>query len=1021
MVRELPILPGIVRGPGWGGGWLAALGVLAGATLTAGEPRVTRSEGFELHPDLRIALFASEPDVLDPVSVSFDEQGRLYVAEMRDYPYGIGPEHAVGGAVRLLEDRDGDGRAERSVVFAEGLRFPTSVLACRGGVLVTAAPDILFLKDTDGDGRADLREVVLTGFKLGVTDSNLNGLRWGLDNWVHVANGGNGGRITSPKRPGVEPVSLGDRDLRFRSDTGEFELTAHTGGGFGIVFDDWGRSFTTYNINHLQQRVADADDFLRVQGMPTVETTQSISDHGDMARIYPISEAVTRPNHPEQAGHFSAAGGMGWMGHRGWPETLRGGVLVCDVVGNLVHRDVLVPEGPIFRGTRAPEESAREFLASRDPHFRPVGLEQGPDGALYLIDMQRAVIEHPDYIPKKLLEKLDLREGSDRGRIYRIWPRAWGDSVGNRESWPGRVSALERVGLLASANPWVRGTAQRLLVERKEREAVPRLARIATGEEHLGEGPTRDLARLHAAWALEGLGALTDAVWESLLQAELAELRESAVEMARARLGTSARVAGLVKGRLQDPTMAVRFRAALASSSAGPVEVPLLAAYWQQDHGHRWSRQAGWAATGTQALAVLQALIEVPAFREGSVTSCREALRELAELALAVGGSLEEGLALATRAGVSDAASAAMVEGMERGAARRGGERPVVTGPVRANLNLLEHRESVAVRTAAWRLAARLGEPASEALRVALQEASRVAMDMASPLEARTRAIRVLELGTTAETAPGLLRMLDGAQPGVVQEAAFAVLRERREAEVGRGLMAAWSGLAPALRPSVVNLLVYRHGFHEALLEALESGSVQVGELNLDLEHRRELLRKATKGIRERAAKFTSDEEYSNRGRVVEQWLGRLPKAGDAAKGRVVFERLCAPCHVAEGVGHAVGPELTRQNHRSVEDLLSNILDPNMAMNPAFVAFTAELTDGEQETGILSAENAVEVTLLQALGRKVDIPRSRVKQLRSNGKSLMPEGLESGLTPAELRDLIAFVQEGTRAGAGGAP
>jgi putative membrane-bound dehydrogenase-like protein len=379
----------------------------------SGHP-IASPENLELHPDLEISLFAREPDVVDPVALSFDEMGWVYVVEMRDYPYGFGPERRPGGTVRLLVDSDGDGKADRSTLFAENLSFPTSITCWDGGVLVTAPPEILFLKDTDGDGKADVREVVIEGFHLGVTDSNANGLRWSLDNWVHGANGGNGGDIVSPgKRPG-DVRTLNDRDFRFSPFTGEIQLTSRTGGGFGLVFDSWGHSFTTYNINHIQQRVASDDPFRRLPGLPPVETTQSISDHEDMARIHPISVAVTRPNHPEQAGHFSSAGGMGFIGHQGWPKSLQDSVVVGDVVGNLVHRDLLVPDGPIFRATRAPGELDREFLASRDSAFRPVGMEQGPDGALYLLDMQRDVIEHPDYIPKKLLEKEDIRAGSDR-------------------------------------------------------------------------------------------------------------------------------------------------------------------------------------------------------------------------------------------------------------------------------------------------------------------------------------------------------------------------------------------------------------------------------------------------------------------------------------------------------------------------------------------------------------------------------------------------------------------------------
>ena len=218
-----------------------------------------------------------------------------------------------------------------------------------------------------------------------------------------------------------------------------------------------------------------------------------------MSRIYPVSEPETRVNHPEQSGHFSSAGGMGFVGAPGYTGDLVGSIFVCDVVGNLVHRDVLRESGPIFTAGRSPTETNREFFASRDLAFRPTGVELGPDGALYLIDMQRDVIEHPDYIPQKVKDKLDLRAGQDRGRIYRITPK------GGLSGKKLKLSTARTAGLvrhLGHSNQWWRVTAQRLLVERRDKSVVPALSRM-----------TRDrnpLARLHALWTLQGLGALEE-------------------------------------------------------------------------------------------------------------------------------------------------------------------------------------------------------------------------------------------------------------------------------------------------------------------------------------------------------------------------------------------------------------------------------------------------------------------------------------------------------------------------------
>ena len=974
------------------------------ADSTSSHPLATPGS-YELHPTLELTLFAREPDVVDPVALTFDEFGRAYVVEMRDYPYGFGANRTPGGTIRLLEDHDGDGRADRSRLFAQNLSFPTSVAAWNGGVLVMAPPEILFLQDTDGDGTADRREVVIAGLVLGVTDSNANGLRWALDNWIHAVNGGNGGSAKSPTSP-FPAVELRDRDFRFRPASGAIELTSHTGGGFGLVFDDWGRSFTPHNVNHLQQRIADADAFLQNPGLPPIETTHSISDHGDMARIFAISTAVTRPNHPEQAGYFSSSGSMGFLGHLGWPEDLPGSIFVCDVVGNLVHRDVLSPDGPILKGSRAPREQTREFFASRDHSFRPTGVELGPDGALYLLDMQRDVIEHPDYIPKKLLDTLDLRAGQDRGRIYRIAPRNWPKA----RELPGNVPVTHRVALLASPNQWTRLTAQRLIVTRQEHAAVPALESLAASPD--------PIARLHALWTLHGLNALPEPLLLSAIASAKPEVRANAVQMGAERFPNSKSVHDAIVRHVTDENAFVRFTALLALGSLPepPLLPPVLETFWQ-DRAAPWMRRAALATLRDgQDLLVAPALLGQAAIRSSDEPAAATAFRELANLigakpATTDGSRLTDPLlAVLASNTVSASIQIAFLEGLLEGL-ERAGHHPTLVDPAIAALGKVVQTENLPLLAAAWRLARNSRIPDSPTQRQALEAAFRNARSTSVPLARRLDSVRLLDLATLSEAAPVLVSLLNAREPLAIQQAALELLRRHRDPVIAKGLVQAWSSLSPSLRAPVVNLLVYRPTFHEALLAGLESGAVQVGELNLDLEHRRMLLRRAAPDIRARASKFTSDEEYSNRKSTVDDWLAKIPAAGDPIRGRPTFERICAQCHRVGELGFRVGPDLSGMNHRSVEDILSNILDPNMAMNPAYVAFTAELDDGESETGIPVAESTEAVTLIQAGERRVTLPRHRLKRFQSEGKSLMPDGLEAGLSATDLRDLIAFLQE----------
>jgi len=985
--------------------WLAAALLGPGGSGGLAQHAPAGPGSYELHPALEMSLFAREPDVVDPVALTFDEQGRLYVVEMRDYPYGFGPNRRPGGTIRLLEDTDGDGKIDRSVLFAEGLSFPTSIAPWRGGVLVAAPPEIIFLKDTDGDGKADVREVVLKGFTFGVTDSNVNGLRWGLDNRVHGVNGGNGGNVTSPRKPGPA-VAIRNLDFSFDPATGDLIPTFHTSGGFGLVFDDWGRSFVTYNINHIQQRMIPARYLSRFPGLPPVEATESISDHEEMARIYPISTPETRVNHPEQSGRFSSAGGLGYIGTPAYAGDLRGSVLVCDVVGNLVHRDVLSPRGPSFIASRSKDEQTSEFFASRDHAFRPVGVEMGPDGGLYLIDMQRDVIEHPDYIPEKVKATLNLRAGDDRGRIYRITPKGGLPVVKPRLH---RAATSELVAHLSDPNPWWRGTAQRLLIERQDRAAVPALKKLAASS-------SEPLARLHALWSLQGLQAADEPLALRALTDAQPGLRENALLLAEQLLPGSVRLRQQILKLAEDADPRVRFQ---ASFTLGQFEQPptqdALLKILLRDYPFRWSRLAALSSVRSGAEKLLTALLADDGFLQGLTDAKLALASELADLIGARAGSPKPPdfsgvLAALVAAGVDERIQIAALGGLQTGLDRAGGT-PPVDAATTASLAKFSRQTSPALLAAAWKLARALRLPENDAQRSALARARQLSRDNSRPLEKRLQDIQLLGLGDFPTAGPTLLSLLEGPQPSAIQMAAIDALRQFTETEVAIGIVERWRALAPAVRSPVINLLLQRVSFHDVLVTAIEKEKIKLGELALDLEQRRRLLRESTPDIKARAAKFLGDEEYSNRKSVVTDWLGKLPANGDAARGRPIFEKTCAQCHLVAGIGTAVGPDLGAQAHRSVEDLASNILDPNMAINPAYISYLVETSTGEIENGILQSESAEAVTLLQALGKKVIVPRKQIKRLESTGLSLMPEGLEAGMTPADLRDLIAFLQE----------
>lgn len=965
------------------------------ASLVAGRAASLPSV-IEVHPALEVHLFAQEPQVVDPVALCFDAAGRMYVVEMRDYPHGLPPDNQPGGTVRLLEDTDGDGRADRSVVFAERLSYPTSIAPYRDGVIVTTPPEIVFLKDTDGDGRSDLREVLYHGFRRAVTDGNMSGLRWGLDNWLHGVNGGPGGEVVSTRKRG-DALRLGNLDFRLRPDLGEIETTYTTGGGFGLVFDDWGRSFTPHNVNHMQMRIMPGRVLARNAGLPPVAGTHSISDHGEMARIHAISEAQTRPNHPEQAGYFSAAGAVGFIGHQDYPADLAGSVTVADMVGNLVHRDVLSPAGPIYVASRSPEEQTKEFIASTDPAFRPTTLELGPDGALYLADMHRDVIEHPDYIPAKMRETLDIRAGDDRGRIYRLLPRK---GVTQNQKPLATMTPTELVEELASPNQWRRMTAQRLIVENNH------LITTAPLEDLVKSGPNA-IARVQALWTLQGLGELGESILLLALNDADERLVENAVQVAAGLASRSPGVTSRVQSlAVQHPGVRVRFLAARAVELSTDA---VLAGLWN-DGEHRWSRLALLSALpGGEHLVLtewIKQVVDAAAYSDSQVAVARD----LGALAAARGTAEEVGQVVTALHGQRQSLAGPVLEGLREGFGRRGGALGE-TARLATALETLAQDLPLDFKRNVWRLERQLGLPVSPSQTAAIDEALRMAVAAAQPTSSRIPAIELLALAEPGQFTPVLLPLFSSLTTVELQRAAFEVLRGPTDAAIARGLLERWREIHPSLKRGVTTLLLSRRDYHALLLDAIEGERVKLGELNLDLEDRRRLISWSSAEIKERARKLIGDGEYGNRQAKVEEWLAKLPPTGDAAKGRVVYEQVCASCHLAGASGHDVGPNLTGLAHRSVEDLVSNILDPNMAINPNYLGVAVETKDGELLTGILTAETAEAITLLQAQGLRTSLRRDQIQRLESTGTSLMPEGLEAGMSPADLRDLVAFLQE----------
>lgn len=471
-------------------------------------------ESFQLREDFKIELFAAEPHVMDPVEMVFDEKGNVYVAEMRDYPFM--PEQGKGaGRIRILHDTDNDGLIDGSTLFADSILEVTSMLPWKGGLIVTAAPHILYLQDTDGDLRADKTEVLFSGFFENNSEAQITSLRFGVDNWIYAANNGQNGSVTFSRKPDAPPLSMSGADFRFRLDRGQFERESGAA-QFGHTLDDWNHRFITQNTLHIRQVVIPGRYLYRHEHMPATSVLLNISDHElEMFQLTPPpywrAERTRRrqQQYKEQnldrieyaEDHFTGSSGGTMYDGDAFAEEYYGNVFTGDVAGNLVHRDVLAPsdDTPVFVARRDEGERTKEFLASTDSWFRPASFAVGPDGFLYVIDMYRQHIETPLSIPEDLKADMDFLNGSDRGRIYRIVPQDVKEE--NSSSDFKALAAGEYVRLLTHPNRWWRLQAQRLLLERQDHSAVPAV-------KNLFEHHTDPRVRLHALYVLEGLDKL---------------------------------------------------------------------------------------------------------------------------------------------------------------------------------------------------------------------------------------------------------------------------------------------------------------------------------------------------------------------------------------------------------------------------------------------------------------------------------------------------------------------------------
>jgi putative membrane-bound dehydrogenase-like protein len=967
-----------------------------------------------------IELFAAEPLVQDPVAMEVDENGRLYVVEMPGYPSDL----TKTGRVKLLSDTNGDGLPDKATVFANQLILPGGVMAWKNGIIVVDPPEVLYFEDTDGDGRADKREVLLTGLALSNPQHNANTPVFGPDGWIYIAHMGHitpkiamefddeGGEIYFPARPDGPrlPKNANGRNIRFKPDTYELEmLSGET--QYGQAFSPWGHHFGTENAHHLFHEVIAARYLNRNPHLLVPDATENIPDHGNACEVFPITQ---NPKHQllTDVGVITSACGIAWCQGGLFPKEFDDVMFTCEPTHNLIHADRIRDKGATFTASRMYEK--KEFLASTDPWFRPVFNYIGPDGALYVVDYYRPIIEHPEWMSEEVNKSGKLYEGTDRGRIWRVTADG-----GRMTANGGQVTAdgggwLNRVRLgefddedlwrrLDLPNIWQRRTAQRLLTER------------GTDVGHFSKNLLPGFGNagyVHALWLMESLGKTEEEILQKALAHAAPGVRENALKIAELHLADMPGLAPATLALANDPSPKVRYQALLTlgyldSPQATAARMKIL----KKDIEDKWVQYAALSASPGSEVALYDAALREFA---GQETPGRRQFFENCAAVTALSGNAAQmrrltGLALKNPTPKTAWQQAATMEGLAKALEYK----PVedVFGETERNALAASFSEKTPaeVRRAAIRLTKSAGIPKWEVMAEVGGRAENFMRDKSAPLPLREDAVRLLAVYVGYKESPGWGFLLSPEEPVSLQKTVLEAMRQSDAINCTPVILEKWNSLSPEVRDEALSVFFDNDHTMTRLLDALEKG--QIGQGSLAWPRQVRLMNHDDPAIRNRARALLASGQES-RSEVLKRYQPSLAKPGDSALGAEVFKRACATCHQIGGQGGmAFGPDLGTVRNRQKTFLLADILDPNRSIADGYVLWFVERKSGGAVSGVIASETAASLTLKDQTGRETTIPRTDILKMEGSEISPMTAGLENTISVEEMADLLAFLKK----------
>ena len=950
---------------------------------------------FKVADGFEVQLFASEPMVRQPVTMTFDARGRMWVIQYLQYPTPAGlmpvevdrylrtkydrvpepPPRGPRGAdkITILEDTDGDGRADKAKDFVGGLNLATALAIGDGGVYVGQAPYLLFYPDRDGDDVPDGDpQVLLSGFGMEDAHAVVNSLQFGPDGWLY---GAQGSTVTAD----VRGIGFQQGIWRYHPRTRRFELFSEGGGNtWGLDFDRHGNAIAGTNYG---ERVC----LHQVQGGYYVK---GFSKHGPLHNPYTYGY-FEHAAHQGHAGGHVTCGGIVYQGGA-YPREFENTYLGANLLSNAIYRSAIESDGSTFK-TRYLDT----LLSTDDIWFRPIDCLTGPDGSVFVADWYDQRANH--VIPEDTWDR-------SNGRIWKI---VWREKppAANGSFDLAKRSSGELVALLAHSNAWWRREARRILSERRDPAVLGRLQKMI---ERAGEEPLA----LEALWALYVSDGWNDTLALELLDHPSADVRTWTVRLIgddRRELPPEIR-ARFLKLADEEPSVSVRSQLAATSKRLiGADAVPLVARLWRRAEDTRDPHipLLLWWAIEDKAIsdrsAILALLAEKETWRRPLVREMiveRLARRYLAERSEIGYGDCAALLSMAP----TQEAALALVAAMEGDFSGRPLEQ--VPAPLAAALaRLWQQGGSDPTLT---RFALRLGS------REAYARALARLADRSEPPTMRLPFISAVGQAGRDDALSSLLPLLNEPQPqtDTIGTATLAALEHFSHDVVAREVVARYAGFSPPLRSRAVALLCSRGSWSHQLVEAVTAGKIDPVDVPIDrirqmLAHHDEELARAieTRWGKIRPATPGEKQAYVP---VMGRMLNEGP--GELANGQKLFVKHCATCHTLFGEGNKVGPDLTSADRRSRDALLINILDPSGTIRPEYVSQTALLTDGRVLTGLVSESGSGQLTFVDAKNQKVTVARNEIEEIKPADQSLMPERLLETLTPQEVRDLFRYLQ-----------